>query len=240
MKLNETIIEEIKAHVNSSPKQEICGLIVADKRKYEYVKCRNISHQRNSFIIHPEDYANAEDSGSIICCVHSHLYESPNPSQADLIELERNKLPYLIMNYPINTYTITEPTGYEAPYEGRQFVHGITDCFSLFHDYYRREFGVVMQEYRDRMDEWWKKGYDLIKENYESEGLVRIEPKDLQKGDVIFISTFNGVTNHCAIYLGDDRILHHLSNRLSKVDVYGGYWRKNTNFICRHRSQFKD
>jgi proteasome lid subunit RPN8/RPN11 len=222
------------AHANSSPKREICGVVITSRRKNQYVPCRNIADNNEQFVIDPEDYAAAEDAGKVIAIVHSHVNVNPNPSQADLIGIERTKLPWLIVNTPVNTHTITYPTGYVAPYVGREFVHGITDCYSIWRDYYSRELGIEMIDY-ERGVEWWLKGQDLYEDNYKAAGFVVVD--DLKEHDIILMKVASDKQNHAAIYLGNNIILHHVMGKISSKDVYGGYWRKVTTKILRHVSQ---
>lgn len=233
MIVTDKLLEEVKAHVNSSPKREICGLIVSHKRKNMYVPCTNVSQGENEFIISAEEYADISDKYKVIAVVHSHINSNANPSQADLISIEQNKLPFLIVNYPLNTWTWTEPTGYKAPYIGRQFVHGITDCYAMLVDYYKRELGLDIKDYK-RQPEWWIKGDNLYLDNFEDAGFIQVD--NLQKNDIIIMQVASPVPNHCAIYLGDNIILHHVMGRVSSRDVYGGYWRKITSIIVRHKS----
>jgi cell wall-associated NlpC family hydrolase len=44
------------------------------------------------------------------------------------------------------------------------------------------------------------------------------------------------VPNHVAIYIGDNKILHHVQGRLSSRDVYGSYYQKVTAKILRHEN----
>ena len=231
--ITEKILEQIKTHVNSSPAREICGLIVSHKRKNFYVPCTNVSQGENEFVIDPVEFADISDKYKILAAVHSHIGINPKPSQADLIEIERNNLPYLIMNYPLNTWTYTEPSGYKAPLVGRPFVHGITDCYALLVDYYKQELKLDINDYA-RNHEWWLKGDNLYLENYEDAGFVKVDT--LQKHDVIIMQVASPVPNHCAIYLGDNVILQHVMGRVSSRDVYGGYWQKITSIIVRHKS----
>jgi len=59
--------------------------------------------------------------------------------------------------------------------------------------------------------------------------------KEPQVGDVILISVGANVPNHAAIYVGDQMVLHHAPKRLSKRDLYDGYWLKHTHSIWRYR-----
>lgn len=231
---SDKLINEIKSHVMESPMREICGLVVTNKRKPQYVPCRNIAAKNSDFEIHPEDFADASDKYEIVCVVHSHIGINPNPSQADLIEIERNQLPYLIFNYPTLNYTYTEPSGYEAPYVGRKFVHGITDCYAIWRDFYKREFGIEMQNYH-RDSEWWLKSQNLYLDNYKDAGFREVN--DLQYGDIILMRVASQVPNHCAVYVGNNSIIHHIMGKLSSKDIYGGYWQKITAMILRHESR---
>lgn len=233
MIITDEILEAVKIHVNSSPKREICGFLVSHKRKILYVPCTNVSQGENEFVIDAEEYAEVSDKYEILAVVHSHVNTNPNPSQADLIAIEKHNLPFLIVNYPLNTWTFTEPSGYEAPLIGRQFVHGVTDCYAMLVDYYKRELGLDIKDYK-RQQEWWAKGDNLYLENYEDAGFIKVD--NLQKHDIIIMQIASFVPNHCAIYLGDNIILHHVMGKASSRDVYGGYWRKITSLIVRHKS----
>ena len=233
----EKLMPEILAHVNSSPTKEICGLIVSLKKKLKYVHTRNVAEIGPDFIIDAEELAEIEDKYKIQAVVHSHINVNPEPSQADLIEIERHNLPYLIVNFPVNTYTLTYPSGYIAPYEGRPFVSGITDCYSLWRDFYERELGIYMEDY-NRTYEWWHKGENLYMDNYKEAGMIEIDRKELKRGDIILMRIGSQVLNHCAVYLGDNRMLQHLTGRLSSIDIYGGWYQKCTGMYLRHKSQF--
>jgi proteasome lid subunit RPN8/RPN11 len=232
--ISQAIIDQAIAHANTSPKREICGVVTSYRRRNVYVPCKNIAEHNEHFVIDPADYAAAEDAGTVIAIVHSHVNVNPKPSQADLIGIERSKLPWLIVNIPVNSHTYTLPSGYVAPYVGREFVHGIVDCFSIWRDYYMRELGILMADY-ERPTDWWLKGLDLYEENYRKEGFVEVQ--DLKKHDIILMKVVSPVQNHAAVYLGDNIILHHVMGKISSKDVYGGWWRKITTKILRHESQ---
>ena len=60
---------------------------------------------------------------------------------------------------------------------------------------------------------------------------------DVQPGDLILMQLSSPLPNHAAIYLGDQLILHHVQQRLSSRDVYGGYYGKSTACALRHESR---
>ena len=71
-------------------------------------------------------------------------------------------------------------------------------------------------------------------------GFKRLNPEEtLQIGDVILMQVGADVANHAAIYLGEQMVLHHSPQRLSKRDLYDGYWLKHTHSIWRYKEWSK-
>lgn len=238
--MNKKVLERIFEQAEAEYPKECCGLIVGKKNKPRYVPCRNISEHEGAFAIHPEDWANAEDTGPIIKIIHSHCNELPNPSQADLVGCEKSGLPWVIVSWPTKQVYEFKPGGYEAPLIGREFVHGVVDCYTLVRDYYRLKLGIDLPDF-DRQDDWWNKGENLYLENFGKAGFEAIPAEELAENDVILMQRRSPVPNHAAIYIGGQKILHHVEGRLSGEDVYGdsrfgGYWRKCTWSVIRHKT----
>ena len=228
---------------------EACGLIVSVANKASLLECQNISPEpRTQFILDPQDYAKAEDAGEVIGIWHSHVDEPGTPSEADRAGCEASELPWFITEvrkaetgFKTEPPVLLEPVGYEAEYVGRPYVFGSFDCWSLCVDYYGREFGIKLPLLmHQRIDTWWDKGQDFFGEAMKSDldgSLVKIHDNDYREGDLILFSINAKVTNHVAIYLGDDIILHHVLNRLSRRDTYGVFWQKFKTHHLRHRSK---
>lgn len=233
MKIPAELLTQIMAHARTDMPRESCGLLVSWRGKLIYHAALNIAEHNEHFIIAPQDYAAAEDVGQVVAVVHSHPFTAPEPSPDDRVGIEKTQLPWLIVNPVTGAYTVTEPSGYEAPLEGRQFSHGVLDCLTLIQDYYRREMGITLKDY-PREFEWWLRGKDYYTERFEDCGFVRVS--ELQIHDVILMRVSSPVPNHGAIYLGNNRILHHVQGRLSCKEVYGGWWQKMTTGILRHGS----
>lgn len=126
-----------------------------------------------------------------------------------------------------------EPSGFEAPLVGRQFCHGITDCYSLVRDWHKREHGIELPDF-ERRDGWWHNGQDLYMEQFRQAGFepAKGEPRS---GDCFLMQVRAPVANHAAIYLGDGLILQHLHGRLSSRDVYSGYFQEVARVRIRHK-----
>lgn len=231
--MEKVIIQAIK-HAKAILPQESCGVIGVVNGKYKYFACKNISEEpEKDFIIDPLDYIRVEDVTEIVYIVHSHPYINPKPSQSDLVSIEKTNLPWLIVNPTTEQYTITKPSGYIAPYVGREFSAGVLDCWTVVRDYYNNELNMDFPDF-DRTDKWWERGEDLYRDNYEKIGFVRVFD-ELKQNDFLLLTLDSSVPNHSAIYLGNNRMLHHVQFRLSSIDIYGGYWQKNTWAITRHQ-----
>jgi proteasome lid subunit RPN8/RPN11 len=231
-----TTLTAIHAHAKAEFPRECCGLITINKGREQYRPCENLADDPDHhFILSPKDYAGAEEVGDIIAVVHSHPNRAPIPTHADLVCCELTGLPWVIVNWPVGTVYEFTPTGYEAPYVGRDFHHGVVDCFSIIKDWYMRELGILLPDF-PRDDGWWLKGGNLYLENFAKAGFVKMGEVPLEVHDVILMQMASPVPNHGAIYVGDGRILHHPHGRLSGHDIYGGFWRKCTWTILRHVS----
>jgi len=228
--LDDSILE----HARSESPKECCGVIIVFKGRERYIPCRNIyDFPEESFSIHPEDYADAEDLGEIIKIVHSHPKTPPEPTQPDLVGIEKTGIPWLIVDPHTGRTTETNPSGYIAPLVGREYSFGVLDCLTLIQDYYSRKLGIELPDY-PREEFWYETGENLILDRYAENGFQKVD--DLQKHDVILMYGGSKVPNHLGVYLGGGDILHHVGFKLSSRDVYGnaGYWYKSTWGYLRH------
>lgn len=223
-------------HAAREVPREACGLVLVKGGRASYHPCRNLAQSNDQFVLAPEDYAHAEECGDIVAIVHSHPNASANPSQADRVACEASGLPWHIVGIPSGVWAYIEPCGYLAPLVGREWAHGVLDCYSLIRDWYRIERGIELRDFH-RDDEWWTRGENLYLDNFQQAGFRRLaDGEDLQVGDGILMQVLSNVPNHAAVYLGDGIILHHLHGRLSSRDVYGGYWLKHTALVVRYAS----
>jgi proteasome lid subunit RPN8/RPN11 len=226
-------IADIRDHAARSFPRESCGVVIVTGGKQRYVPCRNIASGNDHFRIHPEDFSDAEDLGVVIRIVHSHPNAAPTPSEADLVSCEATGVPWLIINHPVGHYEEFKPSGYKAGLIGREFSHGVLDCYALIRDYYSQELGVDLPNF-ERDDDWWLKGGNLYLDNFSKADFVRVDT--LEKHDVLLMQIGAPIPNHAAVYAGENQIIHHCAHRLSSRDVFGGIWHKCTTHILRHRT----
>lgn len=247
--LTARIKKAINAHANECHPREACGVIADGK----YIPCTNVSPDDTQFEIDVMDLVSASKQGKIQAYVHSHSgfgEASTKPSQPDMIQMGLHGLPWVIANgVDVDLY---KPTNYKAPLLGREYHHGLLDCYTLFRDYYERELDIILSEY-ERKDEWWEDSNhpSLYLDNFAAEGFVEVSKDELQKHDVLLcrIGRTNHV-NHAAIYLGDGKltseeappvfgdniIIHHPYGRDSLREIFGRQWYDRTSIVIRHRS----
>lgn len=224
----------ILAHARAEYPRESCGLILNIDGMASYRPCKNIAERQCDFIMDPVDYMKAEDEAQIIAIVHSHCDVSPKPSPADLVGCERSGLPWHIVSVPQGTWAYLEPSGYVAPLIGRPYSIGVLDCYSLIQDFYMDEFRQKLPDF-ERSEMWWKKGQNLYMDHFKEAGFEEVDGP-MMRGDIIIMQIGSKVPNHAAVYLLEKNwMLHHLMNRLSAREIYGGYWQKVTRLVVRSK-----
>ncbi|PHI29684.1 C40 family peptidase [Budvicia aquatica] len=221
------IEEKILAHALECAPQESCGFVIKTNFGQRYIPCRNIALDPTEYFeISPDDWIKAHAEGELIALVHSHPDGIPVLSQTDRTMQQRTNLPWwLVCNNKIYKFNNI------APLIGRAFKHGVMDCYTLFRDAYHLA-GINLPDFY-REDEWWKKEQSLYLDNMEKTQFYRVN--DIQPGDIILVCLGSEKANHSAIYCGDQYVLHHCPQRLSKRDVYSGYWLNYTDSIWRHK-----
>lgn len=225
----------IVAYAIAEYPRECCGYVLAIGHHERVFRCHNASAEpEKHFRITPDEYAIADALGRIIGVYHSHPNRRPDPSQADRAACERMGVPWHIYAHPRGDWARVEPEGWKPPLEGREWAHGVLDCYTLVRDYYARELGITIPDFH-REDNWWLAGANLYVEQYPEAGFVRVQGEP-QEHDLLLMQLRSPVPNHGAVYVGDGLILHHVANRLSERTVYGGFWQKVTTHVLRHQA----
>lgn len=231
------LIEEMMSHANEAAPEEACGLVVSRGEKhFRLIRAKNLDqYPRANFTLDPEAWLKVGEHETVIGIYHSHPHGPATPSVMDLTACERGTLPWYIVSPGTGGHEIIHPSGYRAPYEKRPYAFAVLDCYSLLRDWYLGEMLIDLPDI-PRTDKFWVRGENLFGDKFESLGFVRLIDQEVQRGDA-FLMQMGGyeVPNHCAIYLGDGKILHHAHGQLSCVVPWGGYWAKHATHHLRHK-----
>jgi proteasome lid subunit RPN8/RPN11 len=229
-------LEDAAKHAIECHPMEACGLFIEAKGRVEFFPCGS-SMYHDRFLIPPSMWIEAEGRGRLAGVFHSHCGSPPLPSRADLASMEAWGIPWVIMSAPSMEWAQFEPQGGGGggprPLLGREFAYGSLDCYGLLRDYYSR-LGIDLPDF-ERSPKWESRGLNLYLDNYEKAGFSRLGAGEAPlPHDVLLMQINSPVPNHGAVYLGGDRILHHLEGRLSARAVWGDFFRKATTHILRH------
>ena len=235
--ITDKLLAEIQEHLIQESPRECCGLIAKKHKEVKYFPCTNIATNIEDFIIDPEEVAYIEDTNwELVYIVHSHPNTDCQPSSSDLLGIEEHRIPWIIMdsnknisiNYPEKTET------YSLPLEGREFKYGELDCLTLVQDYYWQKLNKPSLPVLKRISKnWWSEYGHIFESIYTQMGLVKVDAP--QEHDILLMTLNNGTPNHLAIYLGNNKILHHAVNRLSCVENLTNEDYSNICYILRRK-----
>lgn len=209
-----------RAHAVRDYPREACGLVIGG----EYRAFANVAVDLENEFQLPADAPHVFEAVIHSHCAPAHGIE---PSAADMRGQMETAVPWGIVL--TDGKTASAPLWWgdfrlDEPLIGRQFCHGVLDCYSLIEARWWQECKVRLPIVpRDR--EWWERGGDLYREGFASAGFRQITEAEAAPGDVVLMQVRSKVPNHGGIIRENGLVLHHLQNRLSRQEPLGG-WRK--------------
>lgn len=242
------LYRELQLHALAEHPKESCGLIVrvkptGDTAPVVYLQGKNLHPQpEQHFELDPESWAFAEEHGDVLAVVHSHPDAACHASDADRAQCAHHGLPWVILGgTEFDAFSVIEPTEWTSPLLGREFAHGVLDCYSLVRDYYRQTLAIELPDFA-REDGWWEKddgapGSNLYLDGFKQAGFTQVPFADLRAHDGLIMQVAARRPNHAAVYLGGGVILHHLYGQLSRRETFTEDWQRRVVLVVRHQSQ---
>ena len=243
---------DARAHALADYPREACGLIVDGL----YVPCTNIAAEplANFKIAGVEILARTKGK-RLEAIVHSHPTANAAPSENDMRAQLGAALPFVIVptNGETCGTTVMWGDGVAIPdLVGREFMHGVTDCYSSVRDFFRLPGDVLEAQgfprpaYEPftlpevpREDGWWGRpgepGEDLYTKGFEPNGFVRISHSEARPGDGFLCRIRSEQLNHAGVLVSNDLIFHHLPGRLSRREP-AGIWARSAEVWVRRVS----
>lgn len=225
LKLTNQTLTAIRKHCTAELPNEACGFVLSVGRKQVYYPCRNTApNPAETFEISADDWLAAAGQGEIAAIVHSHPDGGLLLSDADRQSQVASRVPWVLWTEAdIKVFRCVPPL------LGREFVYGEADCFTLVRDAFHL-CGIDFRDHtRTTLDD------DADEEaflKYLPEGFRRVD-EDPQAGDVI-LTAHAGKVSHALFYLGEDYVLHHAYDHLSRRQIYGSYLKGSTHSVWRH------
>ncbi|MEG0209045.1 MULTISPECIES: C40 family peptidase [Gammaproteobacteria] len=229
---------EIFRHAQDVYPNESCGLVTQKSRVQKYHRIDNVHDEpEKHFKMDTNQYVDVidDESRELIAIVHSHTGDgaSATPSAHDMSICDEMQVLSIIVSLPEGDMSINEPK--DRPLIGRPWALGSFDCWGLIMAYHKQH-GISLGDFRVDFEWWHDGGLDLYQSNYLKEGFVPIEDqKNPRPGDMVIMQLASEVWNHAGVYMGNNQILHHTSGKLSRCDIYSGWWQNHTVMICRHK-----
>lgn len=224
-------------HAQEVYPNECCGVVTQKGRVQKYHRIDNIhADPENHFQMDSQQYGEiaVDDSREIVAIVHSHTGDgaTTTPSAHDTCMCDEMGVSWIIVSLPEGDMRVIEPE--IRPLIGRPWSLGSYDCWGLIMAWHRDQ-GIELNDFRKDY-EWWKPEYgeNLYEDNYLIEGFIPTG-KDPEPGDMVIFQLQADVWNHAGIYLGENQLLHHTSGKLSRQDIYSGWYQDHAVMVCRHK-----
>lgn len=231
--LTENIKKEIKKQALLSPKEEICGFILADGTVFPCIN--RATDKEIHFIISAADMKKARKRGEGIAIYHSHVpgnYGEDRFSENDIVISEYFNLEAVLYSVKDDKFYEYHPTGKPIGYLNRPYIRNIMDEFHLIRDYYKNELNIIVNINSKNYKESLKNKNITIEmsgqhhENFlKSNNFVKVG--ELQKHDILIIKWQNDINKkQMSIYLGNDKLMIHREFDVSQIVEYN-YGLKN-------------
>ena len=239
MKLNSEQVAEWQAYVLKCYPEEAVAYIINDS----IYPVKNASPTPlTDFAITQTEQLAARKIGTIQALLHSHpytleqstqfTYDPSWPSGADMQNWIGDNIPWGIVatdGSGLSPMVWLDDNAPE-PLIGREFVHGVNDCYSIIRDYFKLNKGITLKNFARSMD-WWNSNDDLYLDNFKAAGFVEITEDQVTTDDCVLMAMFGDKISHAAVIIDNDKILHHKMKRLSGTESLSKWRRQVVKYV---------
>lgn len=213
-------INDMAAHALDQYPEESIGYL---DRGGRYVALENVSPDPLLFALpRASSIAAAMHRGDFRALCHSHPGGPDCPSEADMRAQHEMAAPFVIVSTNGQACAPAFAWGDELlddePLVGRQFRHGVRDCYALVRVWWFRRTGERLPDY-PRNWEWWLDPTpgekDLYRRYFADAGFREIDRDEARPGDCWLAAIRSDVPNHAGVYLDEGLALHHPSSGLA-------------------------
>lgn len=212
-------LQDFCEHAREAFPEECVGYVNASGR---YIRLKNTSPRPElTTLVESEVIADLLDANDIRCYCHSHPNGPDAPSEQDMIAQRDMEVLFAIVstngeaNLP--PFVWGDQLKQREPLVGREFRHGVTDCYALIRDYFYEQ-GIELGDY-PRNWEWWLDSTpgekNLYARYFAEQGFTPIDPSEVREGDCFLAQVRSDVPNHAGVYIGDGLMLHHVASGLA-------------------------
>lgn len=116
---------------------------------------------------------------------------------------------------------------------GLSYIEGRQDCYSIVRRYYLREWGLKLPNLARPSKFWTDPLLDLY-QMYKLGGFEAVFDTSYQIGDALLMPLGTPFATHAGVIVEDNKILHHLPNKLSCIDDLRPRWSTRATAVLRH------
>lgn len=213
IQLSYQTIDEMIDHAKREFPNESCGYVVENK----YIPCiNNADEKEDTFVLEEMDFYKHLASKKVQWIIHSHN-NNEHASKVDMKKQRDLEVPFIIINLKYGEFSdlFFFGSNIKVPLVGRPFHFGAFDCFTIVKDFYKQNYNYKTPD--PPRDFNFDRKREMVFEQYLEEYKDRfdiIKPEEVEEGDILFYRWANQIC-HAAIYINEQKILHHWVNQLS-------------------------
>ncbi|OTA15178.1 peptidase P60 [Xenorhabdus vietnamensis] len=200
---------------------------------YEFFENKALNQKESSLL--PENALNIGSSMGVV----SHMIFTHCDDNADDLSMYQEQsnqlgLCSIVVLWPSGRCVNIDPETHFS-FEGRPYILGKYDCYSLIRDYYHSK-GIILSDYL-RND--YYSNPNIFADKSPNEGFIQVNIDDIKIDDMLIFDIPDSILKHAGIYTEDNMLLHHLPPGKSVYMPFTEKWRKRIDSVWRHKQLVK-